>query len=118
MPIASHRVRHFILAVLFAILALMLFTRPANAGWSADPVQVHATTALCPLVSACDDSEYGAIVTWQENTGVGGVLKSQRLLASGDLDPTWSGAVTVCAADVARGGLGSVSDGEGGAYVW
>jgi hypothetical protein len=108
----------FFLAALLALLALVLFARPVHSAWSADPVQVHATTALCPLVAASDDARFGAIFTWQENTGSGGVLKAQHLLANGDVDPAWGTGVDVCTAAVARTALGSVSDGSGGAYVW
>ena len=52
----GHRTRVAILATLFALLALMLFTRRTHAAWSADPVEVHATTALCPLVSVAAKS--------------------------------------------------------------
>jgi hypothetical protein len=106
------------LAVLLALLALVLLARPVHSAWSADPVQVHATTALCPLVAASDDAHFGAIFTWQENTAGGGVLKAQHLLANGDVDPAWGAGVDVCTADVARTALGSMSDGVGGAYVW
>jgi hypothetical protein len=114
----THRARVFFLSVLLALLGLMLFARPAHSAWSADPVQVHATTALCPLVAACDDAHFGAILTWQENTGSGGVLKAQHLLANGDVDPAWGAGVDVCTALATRAALGALSDGTGGAYVW
>ena len=62
MPYATHRARYFIVALLVTWFGLMLLTRPAHGGWSADAVEVHATSALCPLVSACDDGSRGAIV--------------------------------------------------------
>jgi hypothetical protein len=108
----------FFLAALLALLALVLFARPVHSAWSADPVQVHATTALCPLVAASDDAHFGAIFTWQENTASGGVLKAQHLLANGDVDPAWGAGVDVCTTAVTRTALGAVSDGSGGAYVW
>src|SRR5580765_2449460 len=114
----THHGRMFFLAALLAFLALVLFARPVHSAWTADPVQVHATSALCPLVAASDDAHFGAIFTWQENTGSGGVLKAQHLLASGDVDPAWGAGVDVCTAVVTRSALGSVSDGGGGAYVW
>ncbi len=114
----SHHSRKLFAAILLALLALMLLARPAHSAWNADPVQVHATTALCPLVAACDDAHYGAIFTWQENSGPGGVLKAQHLTANGDVDPAWGAPVAVCSANVTRSALGSVTDGTGGAYVW
>ena len=95
MPFASHRTRFLILALLLSSLGVLLLTRPANGGWSADPVEVHATTALCPLVSVCGDDADGSIVTWQENTAGGGLLKARRLLASGALDPAWAAPLAV-----------------------
>lgn len=118
MPVASHRNRHLILALFVLSLGLLLLVRPAHGGWSADPVEVHATSALCPLVSVSDDGHRGSIVVWQENTASGGLLRAQHLLASGDVDPAWSGPAAVSNIDVARGALGTVSDGTGGAYVW
>jgi hypothetical protein len=52
MTFTTHRVRTFLLALLFALLLLALLARRTSAGWSHDPVQVIATTAFCPLVSA------------------------------------------------------------------
>jgi len=118
MPIATHRTRYLFIALVLSWLALILLTRPAHGGWSADPVQVHATSALCPVVAACDDGHYGAVVVWQENTASGGLLKAQHLLASGDLDPAWAAPAAVSSTDVARTAAGAVSDGAGGAYVW
>ncbi len=118
MPYATHRARYFIVALLVTWFGLMLLTRPAHGGWSADAVEVHATSALCPLVSACDDGSRGAIVVWQENTASGGLLKARRVLAHGDLDPTWSAPAAVSSQDAARVAIGAVSDGAGGAYVW
>src|SRR5262245_5923235 len=118
MTLASHRTRFAVIALLLASLGLLLTSRPAHGGWSADPVQVHATTSLCPLVSASDDANYGAIIVWQENSATGGVLKARHLLATGDVDAAWAAPVTVSTADMARSALGSVADGEGGAYVW
>lgn len=114
---SHHRPSLFVI-VLLALLALMLFARPAHSGWSADPVQVHATSALCPLVATIDDGHAGAIVVWQENTAAGGLLKARHVLASGDLDPASSTPAAVSSQDVARVALGIVSDGNGGAYVW
>jgi len=48
MPVASHRIRYVMLALVLSWMALMLLTRPARGEWSADPVEVHATSALCP----------------------------------------------------------------------
>lgn len=107
------------LTILFLLAALLLATRPAHGGWSAEPVQVHATTADCPQVAACGDGAYGAVIVWQENTGgASGVLRAARLLATGDLDPAWPGPVTVCATLATRSALGAVADGDGGAYAW
>lgn len=69
-----HHRRSFVWILLLALLALMLFARPAHSGWSADPVEIHATSALCPLVASVDDGNNGAIVVWQENTASGGDL--------------------------------------------
>ena len=118
MTTTSHRTRLALLALLLLSLEFLLFTRPAHGGWSAEPVQVHATTALCPLVSASDDSHYGAIVVWQENTASGGLLKARHLLATGDVDPSWNAPTLLSTAQVSRAALGSVADGVGGAYVW
>ena len=118
MHVASHRSRHLLLALIILSIGLLLLVRPAHGGWSADPVEVHATSALCPLVSVADDGQRGAIVVWQENTASGGLLRARHLLASGDVDPSWSGPVAVSDVDVARFALGTVSDGVGGAYVW
>ncbi len=118
MPFASHRSRYLLLALLLASLGLALLTRPAHGGWSPDPVEVHATAALCPLVSVCGDASNGSIVIWQEVSASGGVLKARRLLPSGDLDPAWVSPLAVSDRDATRGALGSVSDDAGGAYVW
>jgi len=117
-PVASHRVRYLVLAFVLTWMGLMLLTRPAHGAWSADPVEVHATSALCPAVSATDDSHFGAIVVWQENTASGGLLKAQHVLANGDVDPSWNGPVAVSDLDAARLAIGAVSDGAGGAYIW
>jgi hypothetical protein len=117
-PLASHRIRYLVLALVLTWIALMLLTRPAHGAWSADPVEVHATSALCPAVSAADDGHFGAIIVWQENTASGGLLKAQHLLASGDLDPAWSAPAAVSNFDAARVAIGAVSDGAGGAYIW
>ena len=118
MPVASHRIRYVLLALVLSWMALMLLTRPARGAWSADPVEVHATTALCPAVSAVDDGHYGAIIVWQENTATGGMLKAHHLLASGELDPAWGAPVAVSNIDAARVAIGAVSDVAGGAYIW
>ena len=118
MNAVTHHVRVFLISALLSLLALALLARPAHSAWSAAPVQVQATSALCPLVGASDDSHYGAILTWQENTGSGGVLKAQHLLSNGDMDSGWPAPVDVCTAAVTRTALGSVSDDVGGAYVW
>jgi hypothetical protein len=118
MPVASHRIRYLVLAFVLAWLALTLLTRPAHGAWSADPVEVHATTALCPMVSAADDGHLGAIIVWQENTATGGMLKAQHLLANGALDPAWSGPALVSTMDITRAAIGAVSDRDGGAFVW
>ena len=81
MPLASHRTRYIVLALVLTWMALMLSTRPAHGAWSADPVEVHATTALCPAVSAIDDGHYGAIIVWQENNASGGALEARHLLS-------------------------------------
>jgi hypothetical protein len=117
-PVVSHRVRYLVLAFVLTWMALMLLTRPAHGAWSANPVEVHATGALCPAVSAIDDSHFGAIIVWQENTAGGGLLKAQHLLANGDVDPSWNGPVAVSDVDAARLATGAVSDGAGGAYIW
>jgi len=43
MTALGHRTRVLVLALLLALLALLLFTRPTHAAWGTDPVQVHAT---------------------------------------------------------------------------
>jgi hypothetical protein len=117
-PVASHRVRYVVLAFVLTWMALLLLTRPAQGAWSADPVEVHATSALCPAVSAVDDSHFGAIIVWQENTANGGLLQARHVLANGDLDPSWSGPAAVSNLEASRLAIGAVSDGAGGAYVW
>lgn len=116
--ILGHRMRVLILATLLALLALMLFANRTHAGWSVDPVEVHPTTALCPLVSVAHDGAQGALITWQENMPAGGFLWARHLLANGDLDAGWSTPVLLSSAGAVRGALGSLSDGAGGAYVW
>ena len=74
MPLASHRIRYIVLALVLTWMALVLLPRPAHGAWSADPVEVHATTALCPAVSAADDAHGGAVIVWQENTATGGAI--------------------------------------------
>jgi hypothetical protein len=106
------------LALVLTWMALMLITRPAHGAWSADPVEVHATSALCPAVSAVDDGHYGAIIVWQENAATGGVLRAQHLLADGELDPAWSSPATISDRAVERAAIGAVTDAAGGAYVW
>jgi len=117
-PLASHRTRYIVLALVLTWMALMLLARPAHGAWSADPVEVHATGALCPVVATTDDAHYGAIVVWQENTATGGLLKAQHVLANGDLDPAWGASVALSDVDVEREAIGAVSDANGGAYVW
>lgn len=107
-----------VLIVSLALLALLLLARPAHPGWAVDPVEIHATSALCPLVAVADDSHRGAIVVWQENTATGGFLRARHLLASGDLDPAWIAPAEVSTFEKPRHALGAVSDGAGGAYVW
>jgi len=116
--IASHRIRYIVLALVLTWMALVLLTRPAHGAWSADPVEVHATSALCPAVGAIEDGRYGAIIVWQENTASGGLLKAQHLLANGDLDPAWGGPTAVSDVDASRVDVGGVSDAAGGAYIW
>src|SRR5690242_1913836 len=99
-------------------MALVLLPRPAHGAWSADPVEVHATTALCPAVSAADDAHGGAVIVWQENTATGGTLNAQHVFANGDLDPTWGAPVALTTESAARVAIGAVSDATGGAYVW
>ena len=103
---------------LYAAVALTALTRPAHAAWGVDPVQVQATSASCPVVTACDDAHFGAIVVWQENTASGGLLKAQHVLANGDVDPVWSAPASVSTMDIARATAGAISDRSGGAYVW
>jgi hypothetical protein len=118
MSYASHRTRHLFFAILLTLFGLMLSHRPARGGWSADPVEVHSTTALCPLVSVVPGTQGSSIVLWQENTASGGLLRARRLLASGDLDPAWTAPLAVSDHDATRGALGTVSDDAGGGYVW
>lgn len=113
----SHRTRFMLVVFLLTFFALLL-ARPSHGGWSAEPVAVHATSALCAPVASVDDAHAGAIVIWQEQSASGGLLQARHLLASGDLDPAWPGAVAVCDRDAARVAMGGVSDAAGGAYVW
>lgn len=106
-----------VLAILAIAIVLSLASR-AHAGWSADPVQVLASSAHIPQVSAADDGRSGAIVVWQEDNASGGSLRALHLLATGDLDPAWPSAVLVSSGDVKRDALGSIPDGSGGVYVW
>ena len=114
----SHRMRVMLLATLLALLAMILLTKQTHAAWSADPVEVHATPNFCPLVAVASDAAFGAYVMWQELTPSGQILRAHHLLASGDLDPAWAAPVQLSTAAAPRMGLGSVSDGAGGAYVW
>ena len=118
MLIAGHRIRYIAIGLVLSWMALMLLSRPAHGAWSADPVQVHATSALCPAVAAIDDGHSGAYIAWQENGASGGVIRAQHLLASGDVDPAWSGPVHVSDRVADRSVLGAVSAGVGGAYFW
>lgn len=104
-------------------LAATSASTSAHAGWSADPVAVHATTETCPLVAAASDGADGAIVVWQEETAADPTqhrLRAKRLFATGVVDPAWpAGGVLVSnATTMNRGALGAVGDGVGGAYVW
>lgn len=90
----------------------------AFAGWSADPVEIQATSALVPLVASVDDGQNGAVIVWQESTAGGGFLRAKHVLASGDIDPAWPAIAAVSSLDRTRGALGAVSDGQGGAYMW
>ena len=118
MPLSSRRIRLGAYVVLAAAIGVLSLVRPAHAGWSADPVQVHATTALCPAVASAADGSGGAVIAWQENGATGGVIRMQHLLASGDLDPAWSGPVPVTDYSTPRTVLGAVSAGAGGVYIW
>ena len=118
MPIANHRILHPAATLLVSSIALLPLPLPAHAAWGIDPIQVHPTTANCPLVCANDDAALGAIILWQEETASGGLLRAQHLLPGGDVDPAWAGPVMVCDRDAPRVALGSVSDGAGGGYVW
>ena len=118
MPTVTHRFRFAVVAAVLVWLALVLLTRPAHGGWGVEPVQVHATGERCPIVAACDDGHYGAIIVWQEDAASGGLLKARHLLAGGDVDPGWAAPAVVSTADVARVAAGAVSDLAGGAYVW
>ncbi len=90
----------------------------AAAGWNADPVEVHATSALVPLVASVDDGNNGALIVWQETTPTGGLLRAKHVLATGDIDPATLTPTAVSSLDRVRNSLGAVSDGSGGAYVW
>jgi len=117
-PLASHRIRYIVLALIFTWMGMVLLARPAHGAWSTEPIEVHATSALCPAVAAIDDGHYGAIIVWQENTATGGVLRAQHVLADGELDPGWSAPATLSDRNVAREAIGAVTDAAGGAYVW
>jgi hypothetical protein len=110
------------LGIALPLCASLLAPALAHAAWSADPVTVHATTDLCPLVAAASDAQDGAIVVWQQNDAANpGVfhLLAKRVLANGDLDAAWPvGGATVSSATVGRTALGALGDGSGGAYVW
>ena len=67
----THHVRSFLIAVLLALLVLIMSARPVQSAWGVEPVQVHATVALCLLVSACDDAGYGANITRPGNSRAG-----------------------------------------------
>lgn len=102
-----------------ATSCLLFAATPSLAGWSENPVEVHATVNACPLVAACADGAHGAIIAWQEGAaGAAGVLRARRLLATGEVDPAWPSPAMVCSTAAARSMLGAVSDGLGGAYVW
>jgi hypothetical protein len=110
------------LGIALVLSAALFVPAVGHAGWSADPVTVHATTDACPLVAAASDAQDGAIVVWQQNDAANpGVyrLLAQRVLASGDVDASWpvDGAL-VSSATSNRVALGALGDGSGGAYVW
>jgi hypothetical protein len=118
-PVTPDPIRIRRAVFVFVLLSLAAVPVPALAGWSPDPVEVIATSNTCPLVTACADVSRGAIVVWQENTsGAAGPLRARHLLATGDIDPAWPTLVTVTSAAASRVALGSVTDGQGGAYVW
>ena len=118
MNLTSPRGRRRALASLAVAVGLSLPLHAAHAAWSVDPVQVRATTSLCPAVAAIDDGHAGAYIAWQENGLSGGVILAQHLLASGDLDPAWTAPTLVCDRVADRSVLGAVSAGAGGAYFW
>lgn len=93
--------------------ALGAVTPGALAGWSADPVEVRATTNQCPQVAACEDAGNGAIVAWEEADGP---LRAAHLLPSGDLDPAWPPFVVASTMGPGRVALRAIADGAGGAY--
>lgn len=112
-----HRLRFFLMVFLLTVLAL-LFARPSHGGWSADPVQVHATNASVPLVAVTGDGHAGALVVWQEaTTAPKGRLMAMRVTSGGSPDPSWPEPLIVAGDERPRTGLACVRDGQGGAYV-
>ena len=114
----SELVRSSGIAAALLLACACLFAPPAHAGWSASPVEVYSTPHECPQVAASSDAAHGAVVVWQETTaGALGVLRAQHLLASGDVDPAWSGPASVSDTAVVRSALVALADGAGGVYV-
>lgn len=91
----------------------------ASAGWNTDPVVVSTTTANIAMLRSATDGQFGAMFVWQEATTPSvGVLRAQRMLASGDRDPVWPPmGATVCSVAVRRRELEIVPDDAGGCFV-
>ena len=114
--------------VMLAILApaCLIGVRPAAADWPAQgrAIIVAAKNQVHPRVAT--DGVDGAIVVWEDSRNPRLNVFARRVLASGDLDPTWpTGGLAVLADSAtllatAFGGQSSpvvVSDGSGGAIV-
>lgn len=108
-----------ILAVLIAC-GLVAAHGPAHAIWTEEPLTVHATTAMIPTVSACNDGGLGTFVAWHEEASSGsGILRVHHVMPRGTMDPAWpAGGVIACAEAAARPLVGVVADDLGGAYAW
>ncbi|MEO5618832.1 MAG: hypothetical protein ABIS67_13780 [Candidatus Eisenbacteria bacterium] len=102
----------------FAIVTFAPFA--ALAGWGPDGATIKSTTNNIPKVAATNDGGHGTIVAWQEENSPGsGLLRAQRVLVTGDVDPAWApDGVVICNVATSRAAIGVVPDALGGAYVW
>ena len=106
--------------VLIATAVLVLAPAPASAGWSPTPTPIRLTSSAIPVIACVSDGAAGAYVAWQEESSPGsGILRTQHVLPTGDLDPAWPADGIVACSDVGpRSEIGLVADPAGGCYAW